>query len=174
MIGQVMSHVMRRALPPKVSCESCRRAHLCYQVVHPRTPGTHVASLACLQAHHHAWTDVAGIQMFRSGSWSSLTSTQPALPLSAQTSAWSSATWSGMRMSVSALFLGSSAWTPAAVQSGQLGAPSVKNAPNLAPRSMRPCAPGARALPTEGTFLLDVHFTKVTAQLWISHYQGPI
>ena len=65
-------------------------------------------------------------------------------------------------MNASILFLGSSAWMPAAVQSGQRGALSVRSAPNLAPRSTRPCAPGGLALLTEGTFLLGGHFTKVT------------
>lgn len=67
-----------------------------------------------------------------------------------------------MRMSASTPSLGSSAWTPAAVQSGQLGAQSVKNVLNLAPRNMRPCARGARALLTEGTSSRGVHFTKVS------------
>lgn len=68
-------------------------------------------------------------------------------------------------MNVSILFLESFAWMPAAVQWGQLGAQSVRNAPNLAPRSTRPCAPGGRALLTEGTFLLGGHFTKVTLKV---------
>lgn len=73
-------------------------------------------------------------------------------------------------MNASTLFLGSSAWTPAAVQSGQLGARSVKNAPSLAPRNMRRCAPGAQALLTEGTSSLGVHFTKVTASWLLACY----
>lgn len=67
-------------------------------------------------------------------------------------------------MSASILFPGSSAWTPAAVRLGQPGAPSVRNAPDLAPRSMTPCAPEDLALLTEGMFLLGGHFTKVTEQ----------
>lgn len=71
-------------------------------------------------------------------------------------------------MSASTLSLGSSAWTPAAVQSGQLGAQSVKNVLSLAPRNMRPCARGAQALLTEGTSSLGVHFTKVSEYKLVS------
>lgn len=67
-------------------------------------------------------------------------------------------------MSASILSLGSSAWTPAAVLLGQLGAPSVRSAPSLAPRSMTPCAPGGLALLTEGMSLLGGPSTKVTEQ----------
>ena len=80
-----------------------------------------------------------------------------------------------MRTNASILYLGSSAWMPAAVRSEQLGALSVKSAPNLAPKSMRPCARGGLALPTEGMSWPGGHFTKVTvSSAWVPpHWSSP-